>query len=95
MVRTRRCPVRLTDVFGLRTNEFYRSEQPLQVHVPGSRLLTGSDSYYEVLEPSTATTLATFVNTPQRSAAITVNKFRQGARDLPARRRRSRSSSVR
>ena len=71
-------PGHLTDVFGLRTNEFYRSEQPLQFTFQG-RTLTGSDSYYEVLEPSTATTLATFVNTPQRSPAITVNKFGKGS----------------
>jgi beta-galactosidase len=70
-------PGRLTDVFGLRTNEFYRSEQPLQVTFNG-QTLTGSDSYYEVLEPSTATTLATFANTPQKSPAITVNKFGKG-----------------
>jgi beta-galactosidase len=70
-------PGRLTDVFGLRTNEFYRFEQPLQVEFNG-QTLTGSDSYYEVLEPSTATSLATFANTPQRSPAITVNKFGKG-----------------
>jgi beta-galactosidase len=70
-------PGGLTDVFGLRTNEFYRSEQPLQVAFNG-QTLTGSDSYYEVLEPSTATPLATFANTPQKSPAITVNKFGKG-----------------
>jgi beta-galactosidase len=70
-------PGRLTDVFGLRTNEFYRAEQPLQVTF-NSQTLTGSDSYYEVLEPSTATTLATFANTPQKSPAITVNNFGKG-----------------
>jgi beta-galactosidase len=70
-------PGRLTDVFGLRTNEFYRAEQPLQVTFNG-QTLTGSDPYYEVLEPSTATALATFANTPQKSPAITVNKFGKG-----------------
>lgn len=70
-------PGRLTDVFGLRTNEFYRSEQPLQFAFQG-KMVTGSDPYYEVLEPSTATTLATFTNTPQKSPAVTVNKFGKG-----------------
>jgi beta-galactosidase len=70
-------PGGLTDVFGLRTNEFYRSEQPLQFALNG-QTLTGSDSYYEVLEPSRATALATFANTPQKSPAITVNKFGKG-----------------
>lgn len=70
-------PGRLTDVFGLRTNEFYRANQPLQLRF-GDRTLTGSDPYYEVLEPSTARTLATFANTPQRSPAITVNRFGKG-----------------
>lgn len=70
-------PGGLTDVFGLRSNEFYRSDQPLQFTF-GGRTLTGSDPYYEVLEPSTATTLATFANTSQKSPAITVNKFGKG-----------------
>ena len=70
-------PGGLTDVFGLRTNEFYRSDQPLQFTFQG-QTLTGSDNYYEVLEPSTATTLATFANMPQKSPAITVNKFGKG-----------------
>jgi len=70
-------PGRLTDVFGVRTNEFYRSYQPLQITFDG-RTLTGSDPYYEVLEPSTATVLASFANTPQKGPAVTVNKFGKG-----------------
>ena len=70
-------PGRLTDVFGLRTDEFYRSKQPLKVMFDGKEL-TGSDSYYEVLEPSTAKSLAMFENTPRHSAAITVNHFGRG-----------------
>jgi len=70
-------PGGLTDVFGLRTNEFYRSDQPLKFSFE-SQTLTGSDPYYEVLEPSTAKPLATFANTPQKSPAITVNKFGRG-----------------
>ena len=70
-------PGRLTDVFGLRTNEFYRADQPLRFNFNG-QTLTGSDPYYEVPEPSTATVLASFANTPQKSPAITVNKFGKG-----------------
>ncbi len=70
-------PGGLTDVFGLRTNEFYRSDKPLQFTLNG-QALTGSDSYYEVLEPSTAATLAVFSNTPQKSPAFTVNRFGKG-----------------
>jgi beta-galactosidase len=70
-------PGRLTDVFGVRTNEFYRSDAPLRFTFAGEER-TGSDNYYEVLEPSTAETLATFSNTPQKSPAITVNHYGQG-----------------
>jgi beta-galactosidase len=70
-------PGKLTDVFGLRTNEFYRSWNPLSISFQGKQL-TGSDNYYEVLEPSTAKTLATFENTPAKSPAITINKFGKG-----------------
>lgn len=70
-------PGGLTDVFGLRTNEFYRSETPLKVSFQG-QTLTGTDPYYEVLEPSSATTLASFDNTPKKSPAITVNRYGKG-----------------
>jgi len=70
-------PGELTDVFGLRTNEFYRSDQQLKVSFNGKDL-TGTDNYYEVLEPSTAKTLAEFRNTPQHSPAITVNRYGRG-----------------
>ena len=70
-------PGRLTDVFGLRTNEFYRSEQPLKLQFDG-QMRTGTDNYYEVLELGTATPLARFENTPQGSPAITINKFGKG-----------------
>ncbi|MHA6720415.1 beta-galactosidase [Sphingomonas sp. RS6] len=70
-------PGRLTDVFGLRTNEFYRSDVPLKVSF-GDQTLTGSDAYYEVLEPSTARVLARFENTPKKSPAITVNRYGKG-----------------
>ena len=33
---------------------------------------------YEVLEPSTATVLSRFTNTPDHSPAVTINKFGKG-----------------
>ncbi|WP_227698750.1 beta-galactosidase [Sphingomonas hengshuiensis] len=70
-------PGRLADVFGLRTNAFYRSEKPLQFTFDGA-VRTGTDPYYEVLEPDTAKPLAMFANTPQPSPAITINTFGKG-----------------
>ncbi|MCW3849526.1 beta-galactosidase [Sphingomonas sp. LB-2] len=70
-------PGRLSDVFGLRTNEFYRSDQPLKFRF-GGEVLTGTDNYYEVLELSTAQPLATFENTPGKSPAISINRFGKG-----------------
>ena len=70
-------PGRLTDVFGIRTNEFYRSNAPLKFTFAGEER-TGSDNYYEVLEPSTAKTVATFANTPRKSPAITINRYGKG-----------------
>ena len=70
-------PGRLTDVFGLRTNEFYRHWEPLKVSF-GDQALTGTDTYYEVLELGTAKPLATFANTPEKSVAISVNHFGKG-----------------
>ncbi|MFZ2995837.1 beta-galactosidase [Sphingobium sp.] len=70
-------PGGLTDVFGVRTNAFYRSKVPLTVSLGGDAL-TGTDDYYEVLEPSSAKMLASFTNTAERSPAITVNRFGKG-----------------
>jgi beta-galactosidase len=70
-------PGRLADVFGLRTNEFYRSEQPLRFMFDGA-MRTGTDNYYEVLELSTARPLAMFENTPKPSPAISINKYGKG-----------------
>ncbi len=70
-------PGRLTDVFGVRTNEFYSAEQPLKIMFDGKEQI-GSDPYYEVLEPSTAKPLAMFTNTPKPSPAITINRFGKG-----------------
>jgi beta-galactosidase len=70
-------PGRLTDVFGVRTNEFYRSDQPLKVAFGGEEHV-GTDNYYEILEPSTAQPLAMFTNTPKPSPAITINRYGKG-----------------
>lgn len=71
-------PGRLADVFGLRTNAFYRHWQPLEFDLGGKHLTGGSDTYYEILEPDTASVLARFTNTPDKSPAITVNRYGRG-----------------
>jgi beta-galactosidase len=70
-------PGHLTDVFGLRTNAFYRAERPLQLRI-GGKTITAKDNYYEILEPSTAQVLARFVNTPEKSPAVTINRYGRG-----------------
>jgi len=69
-------PGGLTDVFGLRTNAFYRAES-LQTTINGEAVRTGP-GMYEVLEPSTAEVLARFADAPGQPPAITVNRFGQG-----------------
>jgi beta-galactosidase len=70
-------PGRLSDVFGLRTNEFYRHWAPLEVALRGETL-KGSDPYYEILELGTAKPLAMFTNTPEKSVAMSVNTYGKG-----------------
>jgi beta-galactosidase len=69
-------PGGLSDVFGLKTNAFYDSPG-LSFDLEGRQIETNARRY-EVLEPSTATVLARFTNTPDRSPAVTVNKFGKG-----------------
>lgn len=69
-------PGRLTDVFGLRTNEFYNGGT--LVTKLGDEEIKGSIGHYEVLEPSTAQALARFTNVDGTPPAITVNKFGKG-----------------
>jgi beta-galactosidase len=69
-------PGRLTDVFGLRTNEFYNGGT-LQVKI-GDEEVKGSIGHYEVLEPSTAQALARFSNVDGTPPAITVNNYGKG-----------------
>jgi len=70
-------PGRLSEVFGLRTSEFYRPTVPPEISLNDEMEKTVI-SFYEVLEPRTAKTMATFTNTPERSPAITVNDYGQG-----------------
>jgi beta-galactosidase len=70
-------PGRLDDVFGIRTSEFYRPDQLPEMSFEG-RSVKASINFYEVLEPRSARTLATFTNTPERSPAVTVNEYGKG-----------------
>src|ERR1019366_4591303 len=70
-------PGRLNDVFGLKTNAFYQLGPALRFELEGKAIETGSH-YYEVLEPSSATILGRFANTPDRSPAVTINHFGKG-----------------
>jgi Beta-galactosidase len=70
-------PGRLSDVFGLKTNAFYTAGAPLVVKMDGQEI-KGSNTFYEVLEPSTAQVRATFANVDGAVPAITVNRFGKG-----------------
>jgi beta-galactosidase len=70
-------PGRLSDVFGLKTNAFYQLDSALQFELDGQAIDSGVH-HYEVLEPSTATVLARFKNTPDRAPAVTLNRFGRG-----------------
>jgi beta-galactosidase len=69
-------PGRLSDVFGLKTNAFYDSTV-LRFNLDG-KSISANSRRYEVLEPSTATVLARFTNTPDHGPAITLNRFGKG-----------------
>ena len=64
-------------MFGIRTEEFYRSSAPLEFTLNGKPEKTIID-FYEVLEPKTAKALTLFTNTPEKSPAITVNEYGKG-----------------
>jgi len=70
-------PGRLSDVFGIRTAEFYRQSVLPEVSFEGQTLKASSD-FYEVLELKSARSLAVFTNTPERSPAVTVNEYGKG-----------------
>jgi beta-galactosidase len=69
-------PGRLSDVFGLKTNQFYSSGEPT-VELDGQQA-TSTIHFFEVLEPSTAQVLAKFTSFDGNPPAITVNKFGKG-----------------
>ena len=70
-------PGRLSDVFGLRTAAFYSPNEEPEFELRGEKV-KGSLRYYEVLEPQTAQTLATFSNIPGHPSAVTVNRYGKG-----------------
>ncbi|HEY0622827.1 beta-galactosidase [Sphingomonas sp.] len=70
-------PGRLSDVFGLATKEFYRTEQPLTGEVAGKAFATKA-KFYEVLRPTTAKVIGRFDNVDGFPPAVTVNQFGKG-----------------
>jgi len=70
-------PGRLSDVFGIRTSEFYRPATPPEIDLNGSRV-KAAINFYEVPELRSAKAMAAFTNTPEKSPAITVNSYGKG-----------------
>ena len=74
-------PGGLTDLFGLRTSEFYKLTD-VQMRLgaaPEGEIFKGQgQAMVEVLEPSTAEVVARFVNAEGEPPAITVNRFGKG-----------------
>jgi beta-galactosidase len=69
-------PGRLSDVFGLRTSEFYRAGTT--VTGLGDQAIESKIAYYELLEPSTASPMAVFSNVEGTPPAISVNRYGKG-----------------
>lgn len=70
-------PGRLSDVFGLRTKEFYRMPFPLTGTL-GDAAFSTSINFFEVLEPSTATVLGRIDNVDGDPPIATVNAYGRG-----------------
>ena len=70
-------PGRLSDVFGLRTSQFYKPDEAPDFELDG-KTVKGSIRFYEVLEPRTAKTMATFSNIEGHPPAVTVNQYGKG-----------------
>jgi len=70
-------PGRLSDVFGLRTDEFYRKGGPLTGKIGEAEFTTPID-FYEVLEPSTAQVLGRFSNVDGAPPTATINHYGKG-----------------
>ena len=58
-------PGRLSDVFGIRTSEFYRPNIPPEISLNGN-IEKSTLGFYDVLEPRTAKYIAMFTNTPEK-----------------------------
>ena len=70
-------PGRLSDVFGLRTNEFYEPKNLPEFELEGNTA-KACIRFYEVLEPTTARILTKFSNLPRHPPAVTVNNYGKG-----------------
>lgn len=70
-------PGRLTDVFGLKTREFYRHYAPLTGKL-GDSDFTSTINFYEVLEPTTAQVIGRISNVEGTPPVATVNRFGKG-----------------
>jgi len=71
-------PGGLSDVFGIRTSQFYTSKEALRGTIAGESFTT-TINRYEVLEPSTAQVLGQFSNVDGvRFPVATVNRFGKG-----------------
>jgi beta-galactosidase len=70
-------PGLLSDVFGVRTSQFYRPKAMPELVLDGKTVTTTQD-FYEVLEPRGAETLARFTNTEEKSPAVTVHRYGKG-----------------
>ena len=70
-------PGGLSDVFGLKTNQFYHSGQALTGTLAGETFRTTINSY-EVLEPSTARVLGNFSNVDGSPPTATINDYGKG-----------------
>ncbi len=70
-------PGNLSDVFGLKTNAFYKNPTPLIGTINGVEFKS-SNNFYEVLESSTAEVFARFSNVEGAPPVVTVNRFGKG-----------------
>lgn len=70
-------PGRLTEVFGLRTNEFNRAGRPLTGTIAGQTFTSPLD-FYEVLKPTTATAIGQIDNVDGAPPIATVNAWGEG-----------------
>ena len=70
-------PGGLSDVFGLKTSAFYSASSNLKFDWNNDTVDSDAREY-EVVEPGTASVTARFTNTPERSPAVTLNKYGRG-----------------